>query len=163
LISRVLVTPFRNRGERAWDPLNRVGLAVFCGLLIIYLGVRYQGFLTVSNLFVTLLSVTSIGIVALGETALLISGNVDLSVGGTYAFVGVCAGLIGGATDNGLIVVLSSLGIGAGIGYINGRLCRLLKVNTLIVTLGTATVLSGFAYVASGGTPLSTFPQGSSP
>ena len=148
----------RHRGERPWDARDRVGLAVVCGLLIVYLGVSYSGFFTVSNLFVTLLSVTSIGLVGLGEAALLVSGNVDLSVGGQYAFSGVCTAQIANASGNTLVAILGGLGVGAGVGYINGRLVGLLKINPLIVTLGTATLLQGLAYVVSGGASVSGFP-----
>ena len=64
-------------------------LLLVCVALAVGLGIAYPGFLSVGNFFVTLLSVTSIGIAGLGETALLISGNVDLSIGGQYAFIGI--------------------------------------------------------------------------
>jgi ribose/xylose/arabinose/galactoside ABC-type transport system permease subunit len=81
-------------GERPWELTNRIGLSLVCVALVIGLGIKYPTFLTVDNLFVTLLSVTSIGIAGLGTAALLISGNVDLSIGGQFAVVSVAAGLV---------------------------------------------------------------------
>jgi ribose/xylose/arabinose/galactoside ABC-type transport system permease subunit/ABC-type branched-subunit amino acid transport system ATPase component len=146
--------------ERPFDARNRLGLAFFCVLLIAYLGERYAGFLTAANLFVTLLSVTSIGLVGLGMTALLISGNVDLSVGGQYAFIGVCAAYVAVHTQSSVLGVLTGLALGAGLGQMNGRLVRLLRINPLIVTLGTASVLYGLAFVVAGGTSVFGFPGG---
>jgi ribose/xylose/arabinose/galactoside ABC-type transport system permease subunit/ABC-type multidrug transport system ATPase subunit len=146
------------RSERACDARNRTGLLVFLCLLIIYLG-RYPNFLSVSNLFVTLQSITSIGVVALGETALLVSGNVDLSVGSNYAFTGVCAALVADESGNWAVGVITGLVVGTVVGYFNGRLVRHLKINPLIVTLGTATLLQGLAYAVTAGIPVSNLPS----
>jgi ribose transport system permease protein/ribose transport system ATP-binding protein len=138
---------------------NRLGLSVVCVALVIGLGIKYPTFLTVDNLFVTLLSVTSIGIAGLGTAALLISGNVDLSIGGQYAFISVAVGLV--ARDIGSTELAIATGLIGGflLGYINGRLVRLLQINPLIVTLGMATLLHGFAFVLSDGVSVSEFPD----
>jgi ribose/xylose/arabinose/galactoside ABC-type transport system permease subunit/ABC-type branched-subunit amino acid transport system ATPase component len=124
---------------------------------MLYLGARYQGFLSVDNFFVTLLSVTSIGIAGLGQMMLLISGNVDLSIGGQYAFISVLTGFA--ARDHGTVVAITvAIGVGLILGYVNGRLVRLLRISPLIVTLGVGTVLAGLAFVVSNGVSTSGFP-----
>ena len=60
-----------DRGTGAAEPVS----ALVCVGLALYLGARYSGFLTLYYLFVTLLSVTSIGIAGVGQMMLLISGN----------------------------------------------------------------------------------------
>src|SRR5207244_11046625 len=85
--------PREGAGDRPWDAASRSGLAIVCIALALGLGAAYPGFLSVGNFFVTLLSVTSIGIAGLGATMLLVSGNVDLSIGGQYAFIGILTGL----------------------------------------------------------------------
>jgi ribose/xylose/arabinose/galactoside ABC-type transport system permease subunit/ABC-type branched-subunit amino acid transport system ATPase component len=143
--------------ERPWDARSRAGLALVCVGLMLYLGARYQGFLSVDNFFVTLLSVTSIGIAGLGQMMLLISGNVDLSIGGQYAFIGVLTGFA--ARDEGTVVaIIVAIGAGLFLGYMNGRLVRLLRISPLIVTLGVGTVLAGLAFVVSNGVSTSGFP-----
>jgi ribose/xylose/arabinose/galactoside ABC-type transport system permease subunit/ABC-type branched-subunit amino acid transport system ATPase component len=124
---------------------------------MLYLGARYSGFLSVDNFFVTLLSVTSIGIAGLGQMMLLISGNVDLSIGGQYAFISVLTGFA--ARDDGTVVAITvAIGAGLILGYVNGRLVRLLRISPLIVTLGVGTVLAGLAFVVSNGVSTSGFP-----
>jgi ribose/xylose/arabinose/galactoside ABC-type transport system permease subunit/ABC-type branched-subunit amino acid transport system ATPase component len=124
---------------------------------MLYLGARYNGFLSVDNFFVTLLSVTSIGIAGLGQMMLLISGNVDLSIGGQYAFISVLTGFA--ARDHGTVVAVTvAIGAGLILGYVNGRLVRLLRISPLIVTLGVGTVLAGLAFVVSNGVSTSGFP-----
>jgi ribose/xylose/arabinose/galactoside ABC-type transport system permease subunit/ABC-type branched-subunit amino acid transport system ATPase component len=143
--------------ERPWDWRSRAGLALVCIGLALYLGARYSGFLTLNNFLVTLLSVTSIGIAGVGQMMLLISGNVDLSIGGQYAFIGVITGFA--ARDDGTVVaVIVAIGSGLALGYINGRLVRLLRINPLIVTLGVGTVLAGLAFVVANGESIFGFP-----
>ena len=115
-------------------------------------------FLTADNFFITLLSVTSIGVAAIGMTALLISGNVDLSIGGQYAFIGMVTGIVARDSQNRALAILTGLGCGAVLGYTNGRLVRLLRISPLIVTLGVGTVLHGVAFVISGGVSVYGFP-----
>ena len=85
---------WRSRSERPWDATSRLGLMFFCAALYIGLGIKYANFLTADNFFITLLSVTSIGVAAIGMTALLISGNVDLSIGGQYAFISMVTAIV---------------------------------------------------------------------
>ena len=136
--------------ERPWDARSRAGLAIVCVALALYLGANYNGFLSVSNFFTTLLSVTSVGIAGLGQMMLLTSGNVDLSIGGQYAFIGILTGYAARDAGTGAAVA-TALGSGLVIGYINGHLVRLLRINPLIVTLGVGTVLTGLAFVVAKG------------
>ncbi len=136
--------------ERPWDARSRAGLALVCIALVLYLGANYSGFLSVSNLFTTLLSVTSVGIAGLGQMMLLTSGNIDLSIGGQYAFIGILTGYAARDVGTGAAVGVA-LGSGLVLGYINGRLVRLLRINPLIVTLGVGTVLAGLAFVFAKG------------
>jgi ribose/xylose/arabinose/galactoside ABC-type transport system permease subunit len=92
--ARSRLQAWRSRSERPWDATSRIGLTVLCAALYLGLGFKYPNFLTADNFFITLLSVTSIGVAAIGMTALLISGNVDLSIGGQYAFIGMVTGIV---------------------------------------------------------------------
>lgn len=148
----------RGSAERPWDASSRLGLAFACAALTLGLGAVYPGFLSVDNMLVTLLSVTSIGVVAFGTAALLISGNVDLSIGGQYAFIGMVTGIVARDTQSTMLAIVTGLVVGAGLGQLNGRLVRWLRINPLIVTLGMATILHGLAFVLSGGVSVFGFP-----
>src|SRR5579871_938274 len=74
----------RSGQDRPWDYRSRAGLALFCVLMTLVFGAVYAHFLSVSNFFTILLSATSVGIAGIGTMYLLISGNIDLSIGGQY-------------------------------------------------------------------------------
>ena len=149
---------WRSRSERPWDATSRLGLMFFCAALYIGLGIKYANFLTADNFFITLLSVTSIGVAAIGMTALLISGNVDLSIGGQYAFISMVTAIVARDSQNTALAILTGLACGTALGYTNGRLVRLLRINPLIVTLGVGIVLHGFAFVICSGLSVYGFP-----
>ena len=138
-----------NGSERPWDPSNRLGLLVLCVVLIGVLGIVYPRFATVSNTFTILLNITAIGIAAFGSAMLVISGNVDLSIGGIYALVAVMTAIVGRDTQDPFLAIGFGILAGAALGYLNGRLVRALKINPLIVTLAMATILRGLAYVVT--------------
>jgi ribose/xylose/arabinose/galactoside ABC-type transport system permease subunit/ABC-type multidrug transport system ATPase subunit len=145
--------------ERPWNVRSRVGLGIVCIVLALALGAKYPGFLSVNNIFITLLSVTSVGVAGIGTMILLISGNVDLSIGGQYAIIGVLVGICARDTGSTVLAVLTGIAAGVLIGYINGRLVRLLRISPLIVTLGMGTLLLGLGFVFSGGESIYGFPH----
>ncbi len=148
------------RAARAWDPMNRLGLALLCLALILFFGVAFDNFLTVSNGFTILLSTSSIAIAAVGEAFLLISGNVDLSIGGQYALISIVSAVVARATQNPALTVVVALALGTLLGLVNGLLVRVLKISPLIVTIGTTAIYRGLAYVVSGGVSVFGFPAG---
>jgi ribose/xylose/arabinose/galactoside ABC-type transport system permease subunit len=118
-----------------------------------------DSFLTTEN-FSNVLSRSSVnGIVAMGMTAVIISGGIDLSVGSMMALSGMIAGLVmtqdGRITDPtfGLMVLGTLVGIGTGLvcGLLNGGLITLLNLPPFIVTLGTMSAFRGISYAMNNG------------
>lgn len=111
-------------------------------------------FLTAEN-FLNVLSRSSVnGIIAMGMTAVIISGGIDLSVGSMLALAGmVGAGVMlkVGGPDAGVpaMIVGTVVGIGAGAlcGLLNGTLITKLKLPPFIVTLGTMSAFRGTSYI----------------
>lgn len=143
----------------AWDWRNRLGLGLLCLALIGFFGIQYDNFFTIDNAFATLLNISSIAIAAIGSGFLLISGNVDLSIGGQYALISVVVARAAVMTQNPLLAVLAGLLFGAFLGLVNGTLVRSLKISPIIVTIGTAAIFRGMAYVVSGGVSIFGFPE----
>ena len=86
----------------------------------------------------------AIGVLVAFMTLLVIAGHADLSVGSNIAFSGTLVGLANtkwGMTDS--TSILMGLVCGAAIGAINGALCGLLRLNSIIVTLGMLSALRG--------------------
>lgn len=145
--------------ERPWDAANRIGLLLLCAALIAILGLLYPRFLTVDNAFTILLNITAIGIAGFGSALLIISGNVDLSIGGIYALVAVTTATVVRDTQEPLLGIAVALGMGAVLGLANGRLVLGLKINPLIVTLAMAAIYRGFAFVVTDARSVFGFPE----
>ncbi len=115
-------------------------------------------FLKGENLFNVLSRSSYSGIIAMGMTAVIISGGIDLSVGSMMALCGMVAGLVmtrnGAVTPTtGLMVLGTFVGVGMGLlcGLLNGTLITLLNLPPFIVTLGTMSAFRGISYVINNG------------
>jgi ribose/xylose/arabinose/galactoside ABC-type transport system permease subunit/ABC-type multidrug transport system ATPase subunit len=144
--------------DRPWDPANRMGLIVLCVGLVLALGALFEHFFTVDNGFTILLNITAIGIATFGSGLLIISGNVDLSIGGMYGLIAVCTATVVRDTQNAPIAIVFAILLGAILGFFNGRLVRLLAINPLIVTLGLAAVYRGLGFVVTDARSIFGFP-----
>lgn len=149
----------RQGASSAWDWRNRLGLGLLCMALILFFGFKYDNFFTIDNGFATLLNISSIAIAAIGSGFLLVSGNVDLSIGGQYALIGIVVAQVAVFTQSAPLSVLAGLACGALLGLINGALVRSLKISPIIVTIGTSAIFRGMAYVTSGGISVFGFPE----
>jgi ribose/xylose/arabinose/galactoside ABC-type transport system permease subunit/ABC-type branched-subunit amino acid transport system ATPase component len=139
---------------------KRLGLLMVAVALFLGLGLKYPNFVTVSNSEVILLNSSTILIAGLGTMALLISGNVDLSIGAQWALNAMVVALVARDTHGTILPVVVGLGLGFGTGLTNGLLVRLLKINPLIVTLAMNLIWGGLAFVVSGGFAIYGFSTG---
>lgn len=95
-----------------------------------------------------------LGILALGQGAVILSGGLDLSVPWIIGFCGIlAAGLIQGSNAATIWAVPLALGVGALIGFINGLGVASLGLPPIVVTLAMNGVLQGAALLYSNGTP----------
>lgn len=76
-------------------------------------------------------------IVACGMALVIICRQIDISVGSQFAVCSVCAGLLASANWPIALVALAAVGIGAGLGAINGALVAGLRLPSIVVTLAT--------------------------
>ncbi len=98
-------------------------------------------------------------IMATGTTVLLLSGNLDLSVGSLLALVAVVTGSVLLAGMPVWVAVVVGLLVGAIGGFINGVIVVKTGVPTLIVTLGTLMIFRGLANMIGTGKDMSRFPD----
>ena len=111
-------------------------------------------FMTPGNLMGILRQQAYTGIIAFGLTLVMITGNIDLSVGSLLTMLCcVCAKIMMG-TDNGFLGFFGTVAIGAVCGLLNGILVSYLKLNSFITTLGTSSIFTAFALKISAGTVL---------
>ena len=86
----------------------------------------------------------ALGIVAVGQTLVIIGASIDLSVAYTISITAVMSSYImQGDTANVPMAILAVFGIGAAIGLANGLTITKLKVNPFIATLGISLIIKG--------------------
>jgi rhamnose transport system permease protein len=124
---------------------REMAVAAVLVALVVVTAIKSPGFVTGSDGWRSLLVNPSILIVlAVGQTLVIITRNVDLSVG---SIMGLTAYLTGRLfIDTGLpapVVVLLAILAGAGLGLINGALVAFGKVPALVITLGTLYIYRG--------------------
>jgi ribose/xylose/arabinose/galactoside ABC-type transport system permease subunit len=150
--------------------LARHALWLLIALLVAVGALVSPTFLEPRNLKNVLISLSSIGVLALGQTPVMLMRRVDLSGGSAMAFAPIAAiaiaGLLIDSDDvavieggnyvvTGLHVVIgATLVIATGIGVVNGALVVFARVPSLIATLGMLYVLRGLSYIVSNGRPL---------
>ena len=138
------------------ERINEVGLLVALLSLVIVLSIQSENFLTSRNLFAILLDAALVGIVAWAATLVIITGEIDLSVGPAVAFWGVVlADLVTNfQVPFGIAVMIVLIG-GAGAGALAGWLRARFDVPTFISTLGLWSAFRGLAYFLTGAMPIS--------
>jgi ribose/xylose/arabinose/galactoside ABC-type transport system permease subunit len=128
-----------------------LGLLAILIALALILSFASPYFLTATNLLNIGRGIAIVGIVAVGETIVIISGGFDLSVGSTIAAAGMAAGFL---ITHGVplpLVFVAAIAIGLLVGLINGLIISYGRINPLIATLGTLAIVRGLGYVISGG------------
>jgi ribose transport system permease protein len=102
-------------------------------------------FLTVDNVVGMLQRSVALGIVAAGQTVVILCGSLDLSVAYVISLSSlVAAEVMGGEEANLVPGILAVLALGVVIGLGNGLIVTKLRVNAFIATLGTALIIKGF-------------------
>ncbi len=143
------------------SPLRKIPSIFFALLLLlILLSVISPRSTEVGNLLNMVRQGATIGLVAIGQTVVLITGGLDLSVGSVVILADVMAAqMINGQEAMVLPVIALVLAIGAGIGLANGILVTRFRVTPFIATLGTNLIVFGAALVYSGGAPRGSIPE----
>jgi ribose transport system permease protein len=149
LAERVKPREFLSRSGPLW------GLVILCVVMTIL----SPYFLTFNNLFNVGTQIAVIAILALGQTFVIVSGGIDLSVGSVLGLAGIVFGWATAVANLPLPLALA-LGVGAGAsaGLINGLLITLGNLPPFIATLAMLSAARGLALVISGGVPLNPIP-----
>ena len=135
----------RARGFRLTTGLSLV--IIFLALCVVF-SLLSPYFLTVENFVNIAKTMPVVGIVAIGETLVLIGGGVDLSVGSVAALSGVVTGLLWEKYGVPIgLAALAGLASAAFVGLINGILVTRFRINALITTLATFSIVRGLAFV----------------
>lgn len=134
--------------------MDKVGLIIALFAIILIFSLMNKNFFSLQNILNVLVASSLIGLVAIGETFLIISGSVDLSAGSVAAFASVLSAFL---LANGVHVAIAIplvLIAGGIIGLFNGLVVTKLKIESFIATLGTMSIVRGFAFILCKGKPI---------
>ena len=138
----------------AWLRLvDRYAIWIVLLALLAVAALLSDAFLRPSYLLNIIRQAAPVGIAAVGVTAVMIAGGVDLSVGAVISLTAVVSAvLMAGDSANIPYAVVTTLLVGTAIGLANGVLIAFNRVSPFILTLGMAIVVYGMTQIYSGGT-----------
>jgi ribose/xylose/arabinose/galactoside ABC-type transport system permease subunit len=132
-----------------------ISLALAFGVLCLVMAwLRPGTFLSEGNLLNIALAVVLMGLCALAQTLVILTGGIDISVGSTVGLSSVVCALVaatGTGVASGIWSIVAAVGVGILCGMFNGALIAWGRVSPLIATLGTSTAYLGFTYIVTQG------------
>jgi len=139
-------------GVKKFFSIESIGIYIFLVTLIVFFSLLTGAFLTFDNFIIILRQVSIIGTCAFGETFVVVAGGIDLSVGSIVALSGViAASLVKFISFPIPLAFLAGISAGGVCGLLNGTLTTKAKIPSIIVTLGTLTIIRGLAFIIVGG------------
>jgi ribose transport system permease protein len=123
-------------------------------LLIIVAQILRPGFASFGHLENVARQSAFLGLVCIGQTLIILTGGIDLSVAQMLVLSNIIAAqMMSGKDENTLVALLTILLIGAVSGFICGVGVYYLKIPSMVMTLAMGNVLLGVAYIYSKGSP----------
>lgn len=122
---------------------------------------EFLQFKNIANIFV---NNAMYGIMAIGMTLIMVTGNIDVSVGAQFAVLGMLAGTFANFADKiGLTTPIAvfavSMVMGMVLGFINGALVVKIKLPAIIITLGTMSIMRGTLLLVTEGAWVAEMPS----
>jgi ribose transport system permease protein len=123
-------------------------------ILVAFGATLSPGFAAPAHLLLILNLAAFLGLVAAGQTLVILSAGIDLSVSSVITLAGVVsATIMNGANDHLGVGIIVSLGLGLAIGALNGLGVAFLDIHPLVMTLGMTSVVQGAALLYTNGSP----------
>jgi ribose transport system permease protein len=131
------------------------GVVIACVVVFVLIAANAPTYASVGNLQVMGRDLSEVGILAVGESLVILTGGIDLSVGALAGLAGILAATFD-VTDKipAPLAILLTIAICAAVGLWHGLLVTKLKVPPFVITLVTFTVAQGLALAITGGTPI---------
>ncbi|WP_244494018.1 MULTISPECIES: ABC transporter permease [Mesorhizobium] len=132
---------------------SRHRVVIILGLTLIISALVVPGYFSASTLGLGLDRAATIGLIAIGLTVLLISGQIDLSGGAVFALAGIVSVIL--QREIGILpAAIAGILVGTLAGAINGALVVGLKVNSLVLTLATMLIFRSLAHWITNSQPV---------
>jgi ribose/xylose/arabinose/galactoside ABC-type transport system permease subunit len=139
---RDTVTAVRDFGSTHKSKLVLVGVIVLLGVVT---ASQDSHFLTWNNAQNILIEIAITGILACGQTLIMVSGGIDLSVGSSVSMSGTAMALLMSKGMSPVLAVIIGVAIATAVGATNGTLAAYARTHPFIITLGGLTALQGGA------------------
>ena len=155
-----------SRSGPLWRRLIRqreYGVLALFALTMLLVSVVNPAFLAAGNLRDLLVKCAPVAIVACGVTLVIVTGEIDISVGSLMGLVAAVIGLLTSPQHLGWPVWAGAplaLLLGTGCGFATGLLVTVGRVPSIIVTLGLLTALRGITELLMGGQWITKLPDG---
>jgi len=145
---------FRRRARSALESPNVSLIIALIALIVILTILRPGEFLSWDNLVNIAIASVLVGLPALAQTLVILTGGIDISVGSIVGLSSVVCALVAAQSPGagtGMLSIVVSIGVGAACGVFNATVITIGRVSPLIATLGTFTAFQGFNYIVTGG------------
>lgn len=147
-------------GKRLADLAIEYNFIVIFLAVVVIAATLSNNFLTFTNIANLFQQAAVVGVVAIGMTFVILTGNIDLSVGSVVALCGMLvAVLMSHGFDPFVAVAITAL-VGTACGAAMGAISALAQVPSFIVTLAGLVSFRGITYLMTDGVPVSGLPQG---
>lgn len=149
------MTHARVLGARAQNLLSQNGALVALVLIGAVMSVLSPVFLTTDNLLNVGVQAAVVAILAFGQTFVIVSAGIDLSVGSVAALAAIVTGYTASISGlNPILAIVLGIGTGVAAGLVNGVLIAYGKLPSFIATLAMLSIARGLALVISDGMPV---------
>lgn len=159
--SSVKTTLISPRGRFGQLPLFLETYGIYVALLIVLIaaGLVSPAFYSPNNIFNVLRQASILGVVAIGQTIVILAGGIDLSVGAAMGLAMIVASEVTrGKNDQVIPAVALALALGALVGWLNGLLVTKRNVPPFVATLGMLVLIEGARLAYTRGIPSGSIP-----
>jgi len=132
---------------------DRLGMSVSLVVMVLTFSLLNENYFQWANFQSILISASLMGLVAVGESFLIIAGHIDLSPGSVSAMSGVLVAVLLGRGVGAFPALILVALVGMGIGYLNAALVTRLRLEPFIATLATMSIIRGAAFIINNGKP----------
>ena len=136
-------------GRRIQDFVFSYGFYLLFVIVVIFFAVKSPTFLSMTNIRQIVSSMSYVLVAACGATIVVITGNMDLSIGSIGIFAASVMTYADAANMPFGVMVLLTILIGMGLGLVNGILVAHFKMNSMLTTFGTQLLFRGLALIIS--------------
>lgn len=138
--------------------VQAVGVLVILIALFVVTGLHSNLFWGTNNLKVLAENMSFVALVGVGTAILIITGNIDLSIGSLLGLTAVLSAIFAKSMPVPIAFILGTL-VGAGVGALNGIVVWNVSTSPLIITLGGLTLIRGIVDLITSGQAISGMPS----